>query len=236
MSGKILSAVLIFTILGAIGAMGYMFASPKVVDRYTEFYMLGPNGNAQNYPWDLKLGQEGVVILDITNHEYQTMGYRVEITVGTTLIETLGPIELADGSEWKEEVGFKPPDLGPYQQVEFKLFKIRELGEVDNRHTELSLWLGQQELSMGVVNDGFGNATYNVEVGAQDGNEQKTVIAAAGPAVLAPGANWKQDLSYSSANVGKQQLEFSLYKDGALLYKEEILGDYPELYLWINVQ
>ncbi len=234
-SGRILSAILIIAILGAIAALGYMLVSPKGGEGFTEFYMLGPDGNAQGYPSDLKLGEEGAVILDITNHEYETMRYGVEITVGNTLLKELGPIELADGAEWREEVGFKASDLG-YQEVEFKLFKIRELGEVDKRNTELSLWLGSQELSMVVINEGYSNATYNIEVGVQDGKGQETRIAAAGPVILAPGENWKQDLGYSPTDVGKQQLEFSLYRDGALLYKEEILGGYPELYLWINVQ
>lgn len=236
MSGKILSAILISAILAAIAALGYMLASPKVGERFTEFYMLGPEGNAQGYPWDLKLGEEGVVILHITNHEYETMGYRVEIAVGKTLVKALGPIELAHVMEWSEEVKFKASDLGPYQKVEFKLFKIRELGERDKRHTGLSLWLTKQELSLVVVNEAYSDARYNIEVGVQDGTEQETRIAAAGPVILAPGENWKQDLDYRSTDGEKQQLEFSLYKDGVLLYKEEILGGYPVLYLWINVK
>lgn len=172
MLGKILSEILISAILASITALGYMLASPKAGERFTEFYMLGPDGNAEGYPWDLKLGEEGAVILLIINHEYETMGYRVEIAVGKTLIKMVGPVELANGMERSGEVKFKASDLGPYQKVEFKLFRIRELGEGEEKHTGLSLWLSKQGSRLVVVNEASSDARHNIEVGAQDSEGQ----------------------------------------------------------------
>ena len=47
---KALSIVLILAILGAIGTLAYVIASPKVGERFTEFYILGLEGKAEGYP------------------------------------------------------------------------------------------------------------------------------------------------------------------------------------------
>jgi len=36
---------------------------------FTEFYILGPEGKADNYPTDYVLGENGTVIVGIVNHE-----------------------------------------------------------------------------------------------------------------------------------------------------------------------
>ena len=39
--GKALSIVLVVSILGALGILGYIIAIPKVVEGFTEFYIPG---------------------------------------------------------------------------------------------------------------------------------------------------------------------------------------------------
>jgi len=50
---KALSVILVIAIIGAIGTLGYVIAKPKVGERFTEFYILGPNGKAEGYPTKL---------------------------------------------------------------------------------------------------------------------------------------------------------------------------------------
>ncbi len=40
-------------------------------ERFTEFYILGLEGKADNYPDELTVGEEGRVILGIVNHEHE---------------------------------------------------------------------------------------------------------------------------------------------------------------------
>ncbi len=47
---KALSVILALTILGAIGTLGYAIASPKVGEKFTEFYIEGLEGKAADYP------------------------------------------------------------------------------------------------------------------------------------------------------------------------------------------
>ncbi len=67
---KILTVILIISIILAISMTVYVIITPKEGEKFTEFYVLGPNGTADDYPTDLKVGEEGTVIIGIVNHEY----------------------------------------------------------------------------------------------------------------------------------------------------------------------
>ena len=66
---RILSIILVLLILGALGTLGYVIATPKVGETFTEFYILGQEGKAADYPKELNTGQEGRVIVGVVNHE-----------------------------------------------------------------------------------------------------------------------------------------------------------------------
>ena len=66
---KILTIILIISIVLAISMVVYVIVTPKEGEKFTEFYVLGPNGTASDYPTNLKVGEEGEVIIGIVNHE-----------------------------------------------------------------------------------------------------------------------------------------------------------------------
>jgi uncharacterized membrane protein len=128
---KVLSVALVVAILGAIGTLGYVVANPRVGEQYTEFYILGPNGRAQDYPTDLRVGEEGKVIAGIVNHEQEETLYTVEVLIGGNRTQfMIGgqetaeiSVELANEEKWEQEVGFVPQKAGEKQKVEFVLYK-----------------------------------------------------------------------------------------------------------------
>jgi uncharacterized membrane protein len=147
--GKLLSILVMISILGAIGTLGYYLASPKAEEPFTEFYILDLDSESQNYPTEfvitgdevilVKYGENetmeastGKVILGIINHEYEEATYLVRIMVndepipvsfsGGTL-EYIGPITLAHEEKWEYEIGFAPNHVGDNQKVEFILYK-----------------------------------------------------------------------------------------------------------------
>ena len=161
---KALSVILAVSILGAIGVLGFTIAKPKVGERFTEYYILGNSGKAQDYPSEfimdgsqvtrVKYGIEmietiadrGTVTIGIVNHEYQTTSYlilmvtdgeAVDIFYDREYVSELGPVELADEGKWEQEIGFTPQHVGENQKVEFLLFKK---GESDPYLT-LHLWI-----------------------------------------------------------------------------------------------
>jgi len=98
---KALTVILIIAILTSIGTLGYVITHPKPGEAFTEFYILGPDGIADNYPTELKVGQNGTVIIGIVNHEQRNVTYYVQIwrvnltwdnTTNTTLIHEMYPM------------------------------------------------------------------------------------------------------------------------------------------------
>ncbi|MCL0078841.1 DUF1616 domain-containing protein [Dehalococcoidia bacterium] len=142
---RALSIVLILAIVGAIGTLGYVIASPRVGERFTEFYILGLEGKAEGYPTELTVGEEGRVILGITNREHEIMGYEVKIKVDGVLQQRIGPVELEHEESWREQVGFVPQEPGEDQKVQFVLFKIRTLDAEDEPSLTLHLWIDVKE-------------------------------------------------------------------------------------------
>ncbi len=134
---NILRIILALTILGALGTLGYVIASPKVGERFTEFYIKGLEGKAIDYPKELALGEEGKVIVGIINREHEAVTYRVEVAIDGVKNNEVGPVALDHDGEWEEIVGFTPGRAGDNQKVEFLLYKQGQ-NEVYQR---LHLWV-----------------------------------------------------------------------------------------------
>jgi uncharacterized membrane protein len=83
---RILSVILIISIILAISMTVYVILTPKEGEKFTEFYVLGPNGTASDYPTNLKVGEEGEVIIGIVNHEYANITYQLEVRLNGTVI------------------------------------------------------------------------------------------------------------------------------------------------------
>lgn len=138
---RTLSIVLILAVLGAMGTMIYMIVTPQIEDRFTEFYILGPEGKTNDYPSELILEEEGRVNLGIVNREHETVVYRVEVTVGNEKINEVGPVTLNHEEKWEQEVIFAFSRAGLKQKVEFLLYKE---GQTE-AYRSLHLWIDVKE-------------------------------------------------------------------------------------------
>jgi len=279
-----LSVILVIAVIGIIITLVYIFISPKIGERFTEFYLLGLEKDAELYPREIILGNDGNislvryintindelspwlpgnievveieddiarVIIGISNREQEMMRYEVRVTINEALHENIGPVELENGGNWQDEVELIPQYTGENQKVQFKLYKIREFGKGNNKHTLLSMWFGSQELSSRIVNQGQIEARYKIEVEVDDGKEAR--IESIGPVILEPGNEWQQEIQYPNMKTESQIAKFSLYRDdtlkaigddanetvafnGAILYKEESSTLEQSLHLWIDVK
>jgi len=134
LADNVLSLLLVLVIAGALATLGYAIATPRVGEKFTEFYILGPDGKAENYPTELKVGEEGKVIVGIANHEQEWVSYRVEVWIGgeKAKLRIDGEdrdeimVELENEGKWEQEVGFVPQKAGGGQKVEFVLYKDGE--------------------------------------------------------------------------------------------------------------
>jgi len=123
---KGLSIVLAVSILAVIGTAGYAIAAPRMGEQFTEFYVLGLEGEAEDYPSGLVVGEEAKVTLGIVNHEGGEISYYVELTIDGVKNGEVGPLVLANEDKWEEEVSFAPQKAGDDQKVEFLLYRDGE--------------------------------------------------------------------------------------------------------------
>ena len=120
---KVLSTVLTLAILGALGTLAYIIATPEVGERFTEFYILGPEGKATDYPSELKVGEEARVLVGVVNRERETMSYRIEVRIDGVINNEVESIVLEHKEKLERIVTFTPDKPGERQKVEFLLYK-----------------------------------------------------------------------------------------------------------------
>ena len=123
---KGLSISLIVAIVVAVSCLGYVIATPRQGEKFTEFYILSTEGKAENYPSEVIVGEEARVILGIVNHEYQPTSYRVEVRISRVKNKELHTGILAREEKWEKEVSFTLNKIGVKQKVEFWLYKGEE--------------------------------------------------------------------------------------------------------------
>lgn len=236
MLDKALSVILVVAIIAAIVAIICIIANPPAGERFTEFYILGTGGKAEAYPKNLSMGEEGRVIVGIINQEHERMGYEVEISIDGEAVSLLEPVYLVHGKKWEQVVGFAAQKPGKNQEVEFRLFKVRMLGNGNGNNTSLTLWLGRESLNARVLNMGTAEAEYQMDVTMMGNVTQEVQTKSLGPRALGTGAEWDTALDYVNAANQTQKAEMTLYRDDLVIYHEKTNGDYPDLHLWINVQ
>lgn len=138
---KALTVFLIFSILLSVVTLAYVVLSPKEGEHFTEFYLLGPEGKADNYPTKYILGENGTVIVGVVNHEYSHVNYTMEIKLENKsmfLPENLKHITLAHNETWEEPVILTPKFEGKNMKLQFLLFN-----ETDKSvpYRDLHLWI-----------------------------------------------------------------------------------------------
>ncbi len=118
---RILTVILIISIVVAIGMVVYVIVTPKQGEKFTEFYILGPGGKADDYPTNLRVGEDGRLIIGIVNHEYATVEYRLEVWLGDAGL-TNERFSLSHNETRERPFSFQPTQVGEDQKLEFLLF------------------------------------------------------------------------------------------------------------------
>ena len=110
--------------------------TPKPGERFTEFYILGSNGIASDYPTDLKVGEEGKVIIGIVNHEYENVTYRLEVKFNGSLIYEEYAVFI-ENEKYESLFTFTATKKGENQKLAFLLYKDQQI----ETYRTLHLWV-----------------------------------------------------------------------------------------------
>ncbi|WP_137285788.1 DUF1616 domain-containing protein [Halorussus salinisoli] len=131
----ILAGVLVFSILG----VGYMAVNPpELAKPLTEFYILGPDGNASNYPTDLTVNESADFIVGIANHEHRNWTYTVVVQLAST--KDTKTVVVADGATWEQSMTVTPRTTGR-QKVTIHLYKGSTGTQSRDPYRRLRLWI-----------------------------------------------------------------------------------------------
>jgi uncharacterized membrane protein len=142
---QILTIVLVISILLSAITLAYVVTTPKQGEKFTEFYILGPERMADNYKTQLELGESVDVIAGIVNHEYSVVNYSIVIRLNNETIETppsLNHIALAHNVTWEKPVSFIPGVPGEDMKLEYLLYREDNMTEP---YRDLHLWINVTE-------------------------------------------------------------------------------------------
>lgn len=138
---KGLTTVLIIAIILSVLVLGYVVVVPKQGEKFTEFYILGPNGKADNYHTLFVLGDQQPVIVGVANHEYRNVTYDLVVTLNDNATVTQiysDRLTIANNQTWEKNVDVKPDRKGSKMELQFLLYSD---GNMTVPYRETHLWI-----------------------------------------------------------------------------------------------
>ncbi|MDA0524660.1 DUF1616 domain-containing protein [Methanococcoides alaskense] len=142
---RILSIILVLSILASIVTLAYVVVTPKEGEKFTEFYILGMDGMADGYPTNFTLGQSGNVLVGVVNHEYEITDYSLELLLendSSSVEHERLYLTLGHNETWEGELSFTPESVGEDMKLQFLLYKN---GNMTVPYRDLHLWIDVME-------------------------------------------------------------------------------------------
>jgi len=120
---KVVSLILLILLAASIVAVVYITVNPKSGEKFTEFYILGENGKAGNYPTNLTIGETGNLTMGIVNREQNVTSYDLVVKQNGTNIYN-NTFTLSKNETKKIPFSFTAKSSGKNQKIEFMLYKL----------------------------------------------------------------------------------------------------------------
>jgi uncharacterized membrane protein len=158
---RLLMAVTTLAILASIITTVYLISVPKEGEHFTEFFILGGNSTATDYPDLIIAGQDYPMFIGIGNHEYRDMNYTIETWItrmefnnatNTSIIQGMDPGERLVLPLAHNETVVIPYNLlvkkTGYNRMEFLLFNetvpdfdVTGSDRINASYRDLNLWI-----------------------------------------------------------------------------------------------
>lgn len=139
-----LTWVLAVTLVASLFGVVYLSFTPEQdTDPYTEFYILGSEGNASDYPKNPTVNERATLIVGITNHEHHSMQYTLVFQLGNETIDTK-TVSVESGETWEQEQVFIPQSA-EQEQLHLFLYRGEQVESSSEPYQSLHLWVDVQE-------------------------------------------------------------------------------------------
>ena len=113
-------------VLAVLGYVAYSAAWLPQSQRPPEFYILNTEGKAENYPCQVKAGEQAGITMVVVNNETTPANYRVRIVIAESLIDEIFLNNLPAGGKSTQIARFYPTAEAQLQKVELYLYKDDE--------------------------------------------------------------------------------------------------------------
>jgi uncharacterized membrane protein len=127
-------------LIGTLAVLVYGASVNGPQERYTEFYLLGPDRQLLSSADIISLGESVTVVLGIINHESQTVPYSVLIRDCGSMRQVLN-LRLDPEQRWEQTITITPTLVKEDCNVSFLLFRE---GDTEP-YRSLFLWIAVQE-------------------------------------------------------------------------------------------
>jgi len=139
-------------LIGSLEKAEMLKIAESIQEPFTEFYILGPEGTAENYPTEYVLGESGTLIVGIINHEQKSANYTMEVRLKDTSLPLPAEWEnivLENNETLERAINITPPFEGTDMGLEFLLYNedkknmLEENISVSYRDLHLLINVGQ---------------------------------------------------------------------------------------------
>jgi uncharacterized membrane protein len=134
---RALTIILVIVIILSVFALVYVVVTPKQGEKFTEFYILGPEGKAYDYPTSEVSGQNSTVIVGIVNHEYISVNYTMRMAIQNYTFLSRD-VRLENNETWERPVSYTLRQPGDNQKLEFSLYRENNF---TRPYRDLHLWV-----------------------------------------------------------------------------------------------
>ena len=140
------------TLKGSLEKTEMLKIAESIQKPFTEFYILGPEGTAENYPTEYMLEESDTVIVGIINHEQKPVNYMLEVKLEDTslpLPEDWENIFIENNETLERAINITPPFEGTGMKLEFLLYnkdkKDMFEGNIIMPYRDLHLWINVKQ-------------------------------------------------------------------------------------------
>jgi uncharacterized membrane protein len=144
---RILTVILVISIIASVVMLVYVIVTPKQGEKFTEFYILGLGGMADDYPTEFVLGDSGIVIVGVVNHEYVQVNYSLVMVQENESLTRKQEIMLDHNETWEQPVTFTPDRAGTDMKLQFLLYRENNFTAP---YRDLHLWIDVSEVENGI--------------------------------------------------------------------------------------
>jgi uncharacterized membrane protein len=136
---RLLSVLVAIALIVASAVLVYTVWTPKTGETFTEFYILGAQGQASDYTLDLDEDGTGSVTLGIINREGRETDYIVIVRESGEVEREIAHVSLQPDQVWEQAVEFSIDTVGENRKIQFLLFKEDETEPYRSLHVHMDI-------------------------------------------------------------------------------------------------